>query len=336
MTEGWGREALRTLGGPLAALAVLVAFNALFTPGFLELEIREGRLYGVPVDILQQGSRIAIVALGMSLVIATAGVDLSVGAVAAIAGAVAAVALRDGGHAPGTAVSMALGASLACGLLNGALVVCLRLQPIVATLILMVAGRGVAQLVTDGLIVTFDEPGFAGLANAAFLGLPRPLWWMVGLFVATAAIVRGSNLGLFIEAVGGNAAASRLAGVPDRRVRVSAYLFCAGCAGLAGVLECSYIQAADANNAGQLLELDAILAVVIGGTALTGGRFSLPGAVLGALILQTLTTTLYMQDVSADVAPAPKALAVLAVCLLGSPPLRARLRELARGGGAAR
>ena len=219
----------------------------------------------------------------------------------------------------------ALVVSAICGLCNGVLVVFLRLQPIVATLTLMVAGRGVAQLVTDGLIITFEDPQLAFIGNGSLLGLPVPVTMLVIVLGCCALATRRTTLGLFIQSVGDNDVASHLAGVPDRTVRLLVYSFCGLCAGLAGLIECSYIKAADANNAGQLLELDAILAVVIGGTALTGGRFLLVGSIIGALIMQTLTKTLYMQDVSADIVPSPKAIAVIIVCLLQSPVVRARL-----------
>ncbi len=308
----------------LAALALLLAFNALFTPHFFALDVRDGRLYGVLVDILNHGSKVAIVAIGMTLVIATAGVDLSVGAVVAIAGATAATLVAESGAPWQFAVLTALAVGLACGLWNGLLVVYLRLQPIVATLILMVAGRGIAQLITDGLIITFESPPMEYFGNGSLLGLPVPVSMLAAVFAVCALATRRTNLGLLIESVGDNPRASRLSGVPDGAVKLAVYAFCGLCAGMAGLIECSYIKAADANNAGQLLELDAILAVVIGGTALTGGRFHLVGTIIGALIMQTLTKTLYMQDVSADIAPAPKAVAVIIVCLLQSPAVRER------------
>lgn len=318
---------------PLVALLAMLAFNAAFTEGFFGFEFRDGRLYGALVDILKHGSKVAIVALGMTLVIATGGVDLSVGAVVAIAGAVAATLVVEAGLAWPVAAGCAVGVGMLCGLWNGSLVVWLRLQPIVATLILMVAGRGVAQLITGGLIVTFENPGLAAIGNGSFLGLPIPVSILVAMLAISALATRRTALGLFVESLGDNATAARLSGVPDRFIRLLAYAFCGLCAGIAGLIDCSYIKAADANNAGQLLELDAILAVVIGGTALTGGRFLLIGSVIGALLMQTLTTTLYMQDVSADIAPAPKAIAVVLVCLLQSP--RVRRAIAARRGRAA-
>ncbi|KAA0213845.1 MAG: ABC transporter permease [Leptolyngbya sp. PLA3] len=332
---------LRLIFSPLAAvkwallaLALLLLFNLFFTPGFFDVEVRDGRLYGTLVDVLNHGSKVAIVAVGMTLVIATAGIDLSVGAVVAIAGAVAATLIADHAAPWYLAVAFALLISACFGLWNGALVVALRLQPIVATLILMVAGRGVAQLITGGVITTYQDPRMTWFGNGSLFGLPVPVSLLALVALVCALATRRTSLGLFIESVGDNQPASRLAGVPDRAVRLFVYAFSGLCAGIAGIIECSYIKAADANNAGQLLELDAILAVVIGGTSLMGGRFLLVGSIIGALLMQTLTKTLYMQDVSADIAPAPKAAVVILVCLLQSPVVRerlARVRQLRKG-----
>lgn len=325
------RSILSTLAGvkwALLAFALLLLFNLFFTPGFFHLEVRDGRLYGTLVDILNHGSKVAIVAVGMTLVIATAGVDLSVGAVVAIAGAVAATLIADHAAPWYFAVAAALGVAVLFGVWNGTLVVFLRLQPIVATLILMVAGRGVAQLITGGAITTYQNPPMTWFGNGSLLGLPVPVTLLIFVALACALATRRTPLGLFIESVGDNQPASRLAGVPDRAVRLFVYSFSGLCAGIAGIIECSYIKAADANNAGQLLELDAILAVVIGGTSLMGGRFLLVGSIIGALLMQTLTKTLYMQEVSSDIAPAPKAAVVILVCLLQSPVVRQRLARM--------
>lgn len=324
----------RGLLWPLIALAMLLAFNAVFTPGFFGIEMKDGRFYGVPVDILNHGSRVAIVALGMTLVIATGGVDLSVGAVAAIAGAIMATLVARGLTPWPIAIAGGLAAGLLCGVWNGVLIGRFRVQPIVATLVLMVAGRGIAQLITNGLVITFQSPPVAAIGNGSFLSLPVPVSMLVVVALLVGVGTRRTPLGLFIEAVGDNEVASRFAGVPDRAVRIMAYGVCGVLAALSGVIECSYIKAADANNAGNLLELDAILAVVIGGTALSGGRFSLLGTILGAMFMQTLTKTLYIQNVSAEIAPAPKAAAVIVVCLLQSPLFRQRCAALFGKGGA--
>lgn len=324
-------DGLTRLAWPLAALTLLLLFNLLFTEHFFRVEIRDGRLYGTLIDVLNHGSKVMLLALGMTLVIATGGVDLSVGAVMAIAGAVAAQLINRPDEPFAPAVAAALGVSLLAGAWNGLLVGGLGMQPIVATLILMVAGRGIAQLITDGQIVTFTDARLVFLGNGHLLGLPFPVILVALMLAATALLTRRTALGLMIAAVGDNPVASHYAGLSAGRIRLIAYAFCGLCAGMAGLVAAANIRCADSNNAGLFLELDAILAVVIGGTALTGGRFHLLGSLVGALLIQTLTTTLYMRDVSADVAPLPKAIVIIAVCLLQSPALRERLSALLGG-----
>ena len=327
----------RPIFWPLLALCLLLLFNRFTTPGFFNLEIRDGRLYGSLIDIINQGSKVMLLALGMTLVIATGGVDLSVGAIMAVTGAVLAQAVGVAHLSVTMAIIAAVGAGLLAGAWNGFLVAGLRIQPIVATLILMVAGRGVAQLITDGQIINFEQPALVFLGNGSLFGLPFTLTLVLVLFALTALLVRGSALGLFIEAVGDNETASHFTGLPAQRVKFLVYVFAGFCAAIAGLVAASNIKSADANHAGLYLELDAILAVVVGGTALTGGRFQLAGSLVGALLIQTLSTTLYARNVSADIAPVPKALVILAVCLLQSPVLRARIARLlpAKKGGAA-
>ena len=313
---------------PVAGLVLLLLFNLVFTPGFFRLEVRDGHLYGVLIDVLNHGSKVMLLALGMALVIATAGVDLSVGAVMAIAGAVAARLINADGSAFAFVLFAALAIACVAGLWNGVLVGVFRIQPIVATLILMVAGRGIAMLITDGQIITFTDPRLVYIGNGHWLGLPFPVWLSLAMLLLTLVLTRRTALGLFIESVGDNQVASTYAGVHAPTVKLLVYVFSGFCAGLAGLVAASNIRCADSNHAGLFLELDAILAVVVGGTALTGGRFHLIGAIIGALFIQTLTTTMYMRNVSADIAPVPKALAILIVCLLQSPKVRSRLSGL--------
>jgi simple sugar transport system permease protein len=253
----------------------------------------------------------------------------------AIAGAVAAQAVTAAALPAPVAIAAGLAVAGLAGVWNGVLVAVLRIQPIVATLILMVAGRGVAQLITGGQIVNFTDPTLSFLGNGYVFGLPFTVFLVAGMFGATAWLTRRTALGLFIESVGDNETASTFTGLPAQRVKFLAYVFAGLCAGLAGLVAAANIRSADANNAGLYLELDAILAVVVGGTALTGGRFTLAGSMIGALLIQTLTTTLYARNVSADIAPVPKALVILAVCLLQSPVLRAKLAALGKGRKAA-
>jgi simple sugar transport system permease protein len=317
---------------PLCALGLLLAFNLVCTPGFFRLEWIEGRLYGSPVDVLNRAAPVLLTALGMTLVIATGGIDLSVGAVIAIAGSVAALLITrtDLGVAP--IVVLALGVCAGAGVWNGLLVAVCGIQPIVATLVLMVAGRGIAQLLTDGQIITFAQPGFAFIGGGYLGGLPFAVTIVAVMFLLTAVLTRLTALGLFIESVGNNETASRYAGVNVRLVKLLAYAYCGLCAGTAGLVVSSDIKAADANNAGLYVELDAILAVVIGGTALTGGRFSLPGTIVGALIIQTLTTTILTRGVPVELTLVVKALVVLAVCLLQSATPREWLARARRPG----
>lgn len=314
---------------PLATLAVLLLGNGLFDPGFLSLQWRDGHLYGNLVDIGNRAAPLALVAMGMTLVIAVRGLDISVGAVVAIAATVAAWMIGGGEHSrfPLWAVLLApLLVAALCGLWNGLLVVKVGMQPIIATLILMVAGRGIAQLIGDGQILTIYYAPYFYLGNGFLLGLPFALFVVAAVFAALQLLLGRTVLGLFVRAIGHNPRAARVAGVRARLIAVLLYVFCAFSAGLAGLLISSNVKSADANNAGQLMELDAILAVTLGGTLLDGGRFSLAGSVIGALIIQTLTATIYAFGVPAQVTMLIKALLVFAVMLLQSPRFRANLR----------
>lgn len=306
----------------IAGLVALVLLNLAGNPAFLKITLQDGHLYGVPVDIVTQASRTMLLALGMTLVIATGGVDLSVGSVVAIAGAVCALLLNQGAGI-GVTLAAAMGVGMAAGGVNGVLVARLGIQPIVATLILMVAGRGIAQLISGGQVIIFSHAGFEYLANGFVLGLPVAPLVVAAMFVVTHVVVRRTAIGLFVEAVGDNETASRFAGLAATRVKLLAYVFCGLCAGLTGVLTAANVRAADANRAGENAELDAIFAVVVGGTALTGGRFSIAGSLLGAVLIQTLATTMYFRGVSPAVAPVPKALLIIAVSLLQSEKFRA-------------
>jgi galactofuranose transport system permease protein len=326
MSEGrYQRKQVRwwhSLVWPVAGLALLLLFNFIFTPNFFHLETKNGHLYGSLIDIVNHGSKVMLLSLGMALVIATGGVDLSVGALMAIAGAVAAQLINTAGIPFPVVILVSLVVATALGCLNGILVAALRVQPIVATLILMVAGRGIAQLITNGQIITFTDERLVYVGNGHLVALPFPVVLSAIMLGITLLLTRRTALGLFIESVGDNQTASRYAGVNAATVKFLVYAFSGLCAGLAGLVAASNIKCADSNHAGLFLELDAIIAVVVGGTPLTGGRFYLAGAIVGALFIQTLTTTMYMQNVSPDVAPAYKALAVIIVCLLQSPVFR--------------
>jgi ribose/xylose/arabinose/galactoside ABC-type transport system permease subunit len=309
---------LPRIGTPqiLAFLTILVV-DRLVSPQFFDIRLQDGRLFGSLVDVFNRGAPVALLSLGMVLVIATRGIDLSVGAVMAIAGAVAA-SLVDS-HSVPVALGAALGVGLLCGLWNGFLVAVLRIQPIVATLILMVAGRGIAQLITEGRIVTFSSPSLAWFGNGSVLGIPAPVAITLGMLLLTLLLVRGTALGVLIEAIGANARASELAGIGTSAITIAAYVWCGLCSAVAGVISAADILGADANNSGLWLELDAILAVVIGGTSLFGGRFSLVLAALGALIIQAMNTGILLSGYRPEFNLVVKAVVVIAVLLMQSP-----------------
>ena len=323
---------------PLVTLALILAVNASLNPGFWVLQVRDGHLYGSIIDILNRSAPLMLVALGMTLVIATRGIDISVGAVVAISASVAAlmiggklvinngVATHVSNYPMPLAILCALLVALVCGLWNGMLVAKIGLQPIIATLILMVAGRGIAQLATGGQIVTVYYAPYFYIGNGFLLGLPFALFIAAAVYLVVHLAVTRTALGLFIQAIGINPAAARLAGVRERLISVCVYAFCGLTAGVAGLVISSNVKSADGNNAGNLMELDAILAVTLGGTLLTGGRFSLAGSLIGALIIQTLTSTIYSIGVPPEINLVVKAVVVFVVMLLQSADFRSAMR----------
>ncbi|MCV2395729.1 ABC transporter permease [Actinotalea sp. M2MS4P-6] len=323
---------------PSAALVVLVAVNAIARPQFLRITLQDGELYGALIDILRNSAPLMLVALGMTIVIATRGIDLSVGAVMAVSGAVA-LTIIDGSGDPGAtgtvlvAVVVALLVSLVLGAWNGFLVSALGIQPIVATLVLMLAGRGVALLITGGFITTVNSAPLAYIASGYLTVLPFAFIISVVVITALGLVERRTALGVLTEAVGINPEASRLAGVRSRGIIWGAYMVSGVLAGLAGIIYASNIKAADANAAGFLIELYAILAVVLGGTSLAGGKFSIAGTVIGVLIIQTLDSTILFLGVPSAQSPVFFAFVVVAVVIAQSPRTRNALRAL---GGARR
>ncbi|GAB2664624.1 ABC transporter permease [Nocardia goodfellowii] len=315
---------------PAVALFALLAVDVIHTPDFLAIRMQDGHLYGGLIDILRYGAPLVLISVGMTLVIATRGIDLSVGAVVAIAGALACLRIGEmsdqnavGGVLAAVALAIAVGAVL--GLWNGILVARFGIQAIVATLILMVAGRGLAQLLTEGQIITVNSSPYHVIGSGFLLAVPVPVLIAAAVTVLVALLLRRTALGMLLESVGGNAEASRLVGVRAGTLIMGVYIVCACCAAVAGLMMSSNVSAADSNNAGLWIELDAILAVVLGGTALTGGRFYLGGTVLGALVIQTLTTTVYTIGVPPETTLLFKALVVIAVCLIQSPAFRAKV-----------
>jgi simple sugar transport system permease protein len=310
---------------PIAGLGLLLLFNLIFDPSFFEVTKREGHLFGPTLTVARLAAKVMLLALGMTLVIATGGVDLSVGSVMAVVGALAAN-MATNQHAPFVLLlAVSVGVALVAGAFNGILISFAGLQPIIATLILMVLGRGVALSVTGGLPVKIEDAGVLFMGRGFVGGIPVPILIVGIVFVVTVLLCRKTAIGLFIEAVGDNETASHFAGVQTRAVKFGVYIFCALCAALAALVSIGDVGRVEPDRLGQLLELDAITAVVVGGTALTGGRFTLLGSLIGALLVQTLTVTLIRQGMPSDVAPVPKAIVIIIVCLLQSPKLRAQL-----------
>lgn len=318
---------LRRYWWPCAGLLVLLVINAIIAPEFFHIEFKDGRFYGSVIDVLNRAAPVALLAIGMSLVIATAGVDLSVGSIMAIAGAVSAYYITRGVDNLALIIGAGLIAGLIAGIINGLLIGYMSIQPIVATLILMVAGRGIAQLINEGQIVTFDHPGFSFLGTGSFLGLPFPVVLVIITFAIVQLLTRRTALGLYIEAVGANPSASHYMGLNAKAIKLIVYCVAGLCAAIAGMIAAADIRGADANNAGLWLELDAILAVVIGGASLMGGRFSILLAIIGALIIQTLTVTIILSGIPPKFNLLIKASAIILVLLMQSPRFQQQLAQ---------
>ena len=331
----WSKLTESMLFLPTAALLLILIADFFLIPGFFNIEIKQGHLYGSLIDILLHGSPTMILAMGMTLVIATGGVDLSVGAIIAISSSVAAIMINP------TIVGMNLTDPMLfinnpqytwaplwlvfvvplviatlCGLWNGMLVSYWRIQPMVATLVLMIAGRGIAQLITNAIQIIIFNDTFAFIGNGYYL-FPFSLYVAAVVFVGAWLLTRRTSIGLFVESVGINYRSSFYSGINERRVKLFAYAFCGFCAGIAGLIIASNIRTSDANQIGMYTELDAILAVVIGGTLLgAGGRFSLMGSAIGALVLQATLTSMLSFGVPASAITAVKALVVVVGILL--------------------
>ncbi|EJC72690.1 permease component of ribose/xylose/arabinose/galactoside ABC-type transporter [Rhizobium leguminosarum bv. trifolii WSM2012] len=309
------------LAPQLIALVVILLLNFITSPQFFNVVVQNGRLYGSLIDVLNRGAPVALLAIGMTLVIATKGIDLSVGAVVAICGAVAASSIVSGNSVAYT-IFLTLVIGIACGVWNGFLVAVLNIQPIIATLVLMVAGRGIAQLITEGAILTFNDDGltFFGSGSMALLPMPVVIWFLVGLLVML--LVRRTALGMLIEAVGINRRASTLSGIRTPVLLMAVYMLSGLCASIAGIIVAADIKGADANNAGLWLELDAILAVVVGGNSLLGGRFSIVGSLIGAMIIQAVNTGILSSGFPPEFNLIIKAVIIIVILVIQSPAVR--------------
>lgn len=318
---------------PIVCLLLVLIVNLIQTPSFFVITVQNGVFYGYIIDILNRASGLIILSVGMSLTVASsAGTDISVGAVSALAGAVCVAALGTGEtyQVPYIiSILLALLVGIACGIINGYLVSIMNVQPMVATLILFTAGRGIAQLVT-GSFILYVKPEHFGYLGNFIPGVPMPTPFFIAIFVVaiTWLVLKKTPLGMYVQSVGINPQASRLIGLNSTLIIFLTYVFCGICAAAAGLISVSRTMSIDANNVGLYTELDAILAVAIGGNSLGGGKFSLIGSVIGAITIQALTTTLYAMHVSADQLPLYKAIVVIIIVSLQSPVVLKWLRSI--------
>jgi simple sugar transport system permease protein len=319
----------------IVAEMLILLVCLIIRPEFFQISYQPstGMLYGSIIDILNRSSEITIIALGMTLVIALAGTDLSVGALVALSGAMALKLMRwDMGQYPTAGdytvtpmiwvILAAIGICLLFGSFNGLMVSRFGMQPIIATLVLMVAGRGVAQIITNGRQMTTDFTPFKFISQGSVLFLPMPIIITAVIFILMAVFTRKTAFGMFVESVGINRNASRVSGLNSSMIIFVAYAIIGVLAGISGLISASRIGQNDSNNAGINYEMDAILAVVIGGTSMSGGKFSLTGTVIGSIIIRTIITFVYYFGVAAEATMAFKALIVLVVIILQSEPVR--------------
>lgn len=321
----------------IAELAIL-AVAGILRPDFFRIEYNAttGMFYGSIVDIINRSSEITIIAMGMTMVIALGGTDISVGALVAVAGAFALKLLRwdvteyptPGDYTVYPFVLVILVPLAVCtlmGLFNGILIGKFKLEPIIATLILMVAGRGIAQIATNGKQFTTGYTPFRFIGQGSLFGLPFPIILAVVICTAVMIFVRRTAFGTFVESVGINPSASRVTGLKSSKIIIIVYTLTGFLSGVAGLIYSSRISSCDSNNAGVNYEMDAILAVVLGGTSMTGGKFSLTGTIIGSLIIRTITTLVYYFGITSESIMAFKAVIILVVIIIQSEPVRRRL-----------
>jgi len=313
----------------IVTLLLLLVINLIKDPGYLGISVNgtTGNLSGNPIDILRASAPIMMIAVGMTLVIATRGIDLSVGSVMAVSGAVSMefMSNQSGGDAGSAIVAalLALAVSAFLGTVNGVLVSIVGLQPFITTLITMLAGRGLAKVITSGQNTSATNEPFRWLANGTVFGFPV-VFIIAGVIVAIVAfLVRRTALGLMIESIGINPRAARMAGIRPIGILIAVYIVSAVLAGVAGIFSTASVMTVEVAKTGLNAEMDAILAVVIGGTSLAGGKFSLTGSVIGALLIATLDKTIVFLSIPSSATPAFKAVVIVIICLLQSQRVRA-------------
>lgn len=308
-------EALGSAQGTFVALLLLCAFNAIFTTNFFSWTTWRVNL--------TQVSTIVIVGVGMTIVIATGGIDLSVGSLMAISAVLAPkIFLSDRFpfeyHWVGIIVAIVIPILVAgCfGLFNGLLIARFKIQPIIATLVLYLGGRGIAQVITGGKLRGFHNHDFQGMLQGRVLSIPVQVIMMLVIVAFASWAMSSTTFGRYVLASGGNESAARLAGVPVTRIKFAVYAISGLLAGLAGLIVIAINSSADPSLVGQNMELDAIAAAAVGGTALAGGRATVVGTLIGALLIQQLRYTLISHGISDATTRIVTAVAIVVAVLL--------------------
>lgn len=329
MTKGLKKFARSQLVVPLLALLLLIVFNLIRDVGFFALTVTTNNdgntvLSGNIISILNGASELAVLAIGMTLVTASSrGQDISVGAVAAIAGSVFVRVLRENQITMPIILAAFLASCVVAiifSAFNGTLVAAFKIQPMIATLILFTAGRPIAYWINGGATPTVESP-LLGYIGSFIPGIPIPTpIIIVILFGALVSLVlRFTNLGLYTQAVGINEKSARLNGINVVWIKILSFMILGVCVAIAGCIGVSRIGLINHETILLDIEMDAILAVAIGGNSLGGGKFSLTGSVIGAYIIQALTITLYAMKVSSTAVKAYKAIVIIAIVAVGSP-----------------
>ncbi|MCH5340294.1 MAG: ABC transporter permease [Acetatifactor sp.] len=322
---------------PIAALLALVLFNLIMDPGFFAVTLKTNSagnpvFTGNLITILDYGSELAILAIGMTLVTAAAGgQDISVGAGIAISGSVILRVLcgsttpwPDKMQAP-IIVAFLAGclAAVLCGAFNGVLVAYFKIQPMVATLILYTAGRSIAAWVNLNQLPIVNDKSFGYFGNIIpGIPIPTPIFITAACLIIIALLMKFTTLGLYTQSVGINESSSRLNGLNPILIKFLAFVILGLCVAVAGLIKVSRLSTINYSVIAKDIEMDAILAVALGGNVLSGGKFNIAASVLGAYVIQFLTTTLYKYDVRSDALPAYKAIVVIVLVVLSAPTVR--------------
>ncbi len=318
---------------PIFCMILVLLINLIKSPAFFSIKIQDGVLFGRLIDILNRGSEIAILAVGQTLVVAvSAGTDISVGSVMSLSACSCCMLLAGYGNNSVNELMVPMGIGMlfgvlmggACGAMNGALVSKLKIQPMVATLILFTAARAIGLLLCNNQITYIRYEPYKYLGN--FLPgcpIPTPVFVAALVIIIVTILLKKTALGLYIQSVGINSRAARISGINSDVICFICYLVCGICAGIAGIVASSRIYSADSNNIGLNYELDAILAVALGGNSLGGGKFNLAGSIIGAYTIQAITTTLLAMGVSTDKAPVFKAIIVIIIVVVQAPAFKA-------------